>query len=349
MRHQTVTDAAHVGGIGNDSALMNLPVASDFGIVSAYRFAQDGSPTKIDIVNVAAELTETHGWLWLHVNLANLRCHDWLAQVAPISDVARETLLDTDEHIRLDIFGDEIVGVLPDLHQEFMQEGDDLVRMHFAIAPRLMITARRKPLRSIELTRRAVDMGRRFPTPVSLFDAIADQFADVIGRFSAGLGDELDVVENHVLHDEIEEERLRLGRVRLQAIRTRRQLSQIRALFHRLETREDIDAAPIVAAMRALAQKFDALDYEFSALYERARLLQDEIAGRMTAITNQRLFTLSILTACLLPSTLVTGFFGMNTKDMPFQTGDGGTWYALLLVIAAGGLTWWLLKRTKAL
>jgi len=171
----------------------------------------------------------------------------------------------------------------------------------------------------------------------------------VIGRYSASLGDELDVVENHVLHDEVDDQRARLGRVRLQAIRTRRQLSQIRALFHGVETREDIRSEALLTAMRKLAQKFDALDYEFSALYERARLLQDEIAGRMTAITNRRLFTLSVLTACMLPSTLVTGFFGMNTRDMPFQTGDGGTWYALLLVIAAGALTWWLLRRTKAL
>lgn len=327
---------------------------SDIGIVSAYRFADDGSAAKLeiaglDIANLDAALAATGGWLWLHFNLANRQCHDWIAARAPLSQVARETLLDPDEHIRLDIFGDEIAGVLPDLHQEFMQEGDDLVRMHFALSSRLMITARRKPLRAIELTRRAIEAGRRFPTPVSFLDAIADQFADVIGRFSAGLGDELDIVENHVLHDEVEDERLRLGRVRLQAIRTRRQLSQIRALFHRIEMREDIDAKPVAQAMRALAQKFDALDYEFSALYERARLLQDEIAGRMTAITNRRLFTLSVLTACLLPSTLVTGFFGMNTKDMPFQNGDGGTWYAALLVIAAGAATWWLLKRTKAL
>ena len=151
-----------------------------------------------------------------------------------------------------------------------------------------------------------------------------------------------------MLHDEIDDERMRLGRVRLQAIRTRRQLSQMRALFHRVEMREDVEFEAL-SAMRKLAQKFDALDYEFSALYERARLLQDEIAGRMTAITNRRLFTLSVLTACMLPSTLVTGFFGMNTKDMPFQDGGGGTWYALLLVIAAGALTWWLLRRTKAL
>ncbi|MDQ8729061.1 CorA family divalent cation transporter [Bradyrhizobium sp. LHD-71] len=322
---------------------------SDIGIISAYRFADDGSATKLDITNLDAELADPRGWLWLHFSLANRRCHDWLATRAPLSDIARETLLDPDEHIRLDIFGDEIAGVLPDLHQEFMQEGDDLMRVHFAISPRLMITTRRRPLRAIELTRRAIDLGRRFPTPISLFDAIADQFADVIGRYSAGLGDELDIVENHVLHDEVDDERMRLGRVRLQAIRTRRQLSQIRALFHRVEMREDVESEALVTAMRKLAQKFDALDYEFGAIYERARLLQDEIAGRMTAITNRRLFTLSILTACLLPSTLVTGFFGMNTKDMPFQTGDGGTWYALMLVIAAGGLTWWLLRRTKAL
>ena len=324
-------------------------ITADVGIISAYRFASDGSGTKLDIADFQNELADTRGWLWLHFNLSNRRCHDWLSARAPLSDAAREALLDPDEHIRLDIFGDEIAAVLPDLHQEFLQEGDDLVRVRFAITKNIVITARRKPLRAIELTRLAIDMGRRFLTPVSLFDAIVDQFADVIGRYSASLGDELDVVENHVLHDEVDEERSRLGRVRLQAIKTRRQLSQLRALFHRIEMREDIEEEALLTAMRKLAQKFDTLDYEFSALYERARLLQDEIAGRATAITNRRLFTLSILTACMLPSTLVTGFFGMNTKDMPFQTGDGGTWYALMVVIAAGGLTWWLLRRTKAL
>lgn len=328
---------------------MNAPLLTDIGLVSSYRFFEDGTSQRIDHANLAKEIADPRGWLWLHFSLSNQRCHDWLALQSPLSQIARDTLLDSDEHIRLDIYGHEIVGVLPDLHQEFMHEGDDLVRMHFAIADRLMVTARRKPLRSIELIRRSIEMGRRFPTPVSFLDGIADQFADVIGRFSAGLGDELDIVENHVLHDEVDDERQRLGRVRLQAIRTRRQLTQIRSLFHRIENREDEGAKPAIAAMRALAQKFDALDYEFSTVYERARLLQDEIAGRMTEITNKRLFTLSILTACLLPSTLVTGFFGMNTKDMPFQNTDGGTWWALAFVILAGALTWWVLKRSKAL
>jgi len=76
--------------------------------------------------------------------------------------------------------------------------------------------------------------------------------------------------------------------------------------------------------------------------------LLDEMAAKMTEITNRRLFTLSILTACLLPPTLVTGFFGMNTKDMPFQNTDGGTWCALAVAFAAGALSYWALRRMRA-
>ena len=112
---------------------MDQPLA-DIGVISAYRFVDDGSATKLDVANLDAELADPQGWLWLHFNLSNRRCHDWLAKSAPLSHVACETLLDPDDHIRLDIFVDEIAGVLPDLHQEFMQEGDDLVRMHFAIS-----------------------------------------------------------------------------------------------------------------------------------------------------------------------------------------------------------------------
>ena len=64
---------------------------------------------------------------------------------------------------------------------------------------------------------------------------------------------------------------------------------------------------------------------------------------------DRRLFTLSVLTACLLPPTLVTGFFGMNTKDLPFQNTDGGTWYALLAAAIACVFAIWVLKRLRAL
>jgi zinc transporter len=56
----------------------------------------------------------------------------------------------------------------------------------------------------------------------------------------------------------------------------------------------------------------------------------------------------AILTGFLLPSTLVTGFFGMNTKDLPFQNIDGGTWWAASLAVGVTALTFFLLRRICA-
>jgi zinc transporter len=280
--------------------------------------------------------------------LADTRCRNWIAQHAPVSELAREVLAGPDRHLRLDILGHEIVGVLPDLHQEFAQTGENLVRLRFVLTERMLITARQRPVHSIESNRRAIESGKRFPTAISFLDAVIDQFADTIARMAETLGDELDRAEDHVMHEEPGDERQRIGRVRLQAVRVHRQLAQLRGMFHRLEPRLAADTPAVATAIRALAQKLDAIDHEVGSLHERARLLLDELDARMTAVTNRRLFTLSILTACLLPPTLVTGFFGMNTKDMPFQNTEGGTWLAAAVALFAALACYWALRRMRA-
>ena len=127
-----------------------------------------------------------------------------------------------------------------------------------------------------------------------------------------------------------------------------RQLVQLRNLFHRLDARLTAHNAVIATNIRVLAQKLDALDSEIGSLGERSRLLLDEIDTKMTAITNRRLHTLSVLTAVLLPPTLVTGFFGMNTKDLPFQNTDDGTWMAASVALGAALACYWALRRLRA-
>ncbi len=320
------------------------------GIVWAYRFHADGRAETIANDQVDAALTDhTAGWLWIHLALADNRCRNWIAAHAPLSEVAREVLAGPDKHMRLDILGHEIVGVMPDLHQELAHPGDDLVRLRFVMTDRMMITARQQPVHSVESNRRAIESGKRFPTAVSFLDAIVDQFADAIGRMAERLGDELDRVEENVMHEEPADEQHRIGRVRLQAVRVHRQLAQLKTMFARLEPRLAAHNPAVAEAIGALAQKLDAIDNDVGVLHERARLLLDEAAAKVSALTNRRLFTLSMLTACLLPPTLVTGFFGMNTKDLPFQNTDGGTWWAMLVAFAAGGVSYWALRRMRAL
>ena len=324
-------------------------VAPATGIVWAFRFRPDGAASPIPNSEVDAALAAPgDGWVWVHLALADNRCRTWIAQAAPISELARDVLAGPDRHMRLDILGREIVGVVPDLHQGFVEAGEHIVRLRFVMTERMVLTARQRPVRSLELTRRAIEAGRRFHTAVSFLDAVIDQFADAVAQMAEQLGDELDAVEDHVMHEEPADERHRIGRVRLQAVRVHRQLAQLKSMFQRLEPRIAADNAAVGAAIRTLAQKLEAIDGEVAALHERARLLLDEMAAKMTEVTNKRLFTLSVLTACLLPPTLVTGFFGMNTDDLPLQHAHGGTWLALAVACAATALSYWALRRMRA-
>jgi zinc transporter len=320
------------------------------GIVWAYRFDTAGNATAIPRESTdSAFASNNGGWVWVHLALADKRCRGWIAQHAPLSEMAREMLAGPDIHMRLDILGPEIVGVVPDLNQGLTEESDDLVRLRFVMTDRMLITARQQPVHSIDSNRRAIQYGKRFPTPVSFLDAIIDEFADSIGRMAARLGDELDSVEDNVMQEEPANEQRRIGKVRLQAVRVHRQLAQLKTMFARLEPRLAAHDRDVAETIGALVQKLESIDHEIGSLYERARLLLDEAAAKVSALTNKRLFTLSILTACLLPPTLVTGFFGMNTKDMPLQNTDGGSWLALLVAFGAGAVAFWALRRLRAL
>lgn len=320
------------------------------GIIWAYRFDAEGTAHRIANQDIDDALADDRGgWIWVHLALADNRCRSWIANYAPLSEMARDVLSGPDKHLRLDIIGDEIVGVLPDLHQGLVAESDDLVRLRFVMTERMMITARQQPVHSVEHSRRAIESGKRFPTVVSFLDAIVDQFADAIARMAERLGNELDIIEDNVMHEEPANEQHRVGKVRLQTVRVHRQLAQLKGMFARLEPRLARHNKPAAEAVGALTQKLDAIDHEIGSLYERARLLLDEATAKVSALTNKRLFTLSILTACLLPPTLVTGFFGMNTKDLPLQNTDGGSWLALLVAFSGGAITYWALRRLRAL
>ena len=78
---------------------------------------------------------------------------------------------------------------------------------------------------------------------------------------------------------------------------------------------------------------------------DQLRLLRDEVDIQAAQRTNQNLYILSIITALMLPATLVTGLFGMNTGGMPLADGPHGTLVATLIAGSAAGVTYWLLRQ----
>ncbi|UMY17974.1 hypothetical protein MMB17_01025 [Methylobacterium organophilum] len=179
--------------------------------------------------------------------------------------------------------------------------------------------------------------GRSIAAPIALLEIIVDQVTAAIGATGTRLSEELDEIEDHILEERTRGERRRLGPIRRDAVRLHRQLLGLRAVFHRLdEAGEDEALPPLAQAIAArLAQRLDAFDRDMMVLAERSRLMQEELSAALAHSANRQLYTLSVLTALLLPPTLVIGLFGMNTKGLPLTEHESGSLVAITIAVTS--------------
>ncbi|WP_280526087.1 CorA family divalent cation transporter [Methylobacterium soli] len=75
-----------------------------------------------------------------------------------------------------------------------------------------------------------------------------------------------------------------------------------------------------------------------------SRLLQEELSARVAEQSNRQLYTLSVLTALFLPPTLITGFFGINTKGLPFADNQHGSLIVMILALGSAVLAYGIIR-----
>ena len=321
------------------------------GVLFAARFEADGTGRSIE-----AEIDElrapTDGrFLWLHLDLVDARIGGPIArgQLGPAA-LASATF-SRDEHQRVVVDGPWIGLVLCDRERAFDGTVAALPtsRLHCLIGPEIVITGRRRASAGAEAVRDAVLAGRRVASPAHLVELCVDGVIHSAHGATVTCSDSIDGIEDRLLDGETRADAGALGPLRRKAVRLQRQLSGLHAVFHRLET--ELDDEPegrpdTVSAMAArVVQRLDALHRDMQLLSERSRLLQDEIAARTAAETNRQLFTLSILTALLLPPTLVTGVFGMNTKGLFLADFENGSTIALGIGALAAFAVYLIIRR----
>ena len=329
---------------GHDASPVRVEPGVVPGLVLAFRFAADGSAVELVVDNPIDLAVPEGGWLWLHFNIADARACRWIAAAPELSAPARTLILALNDHQQFYASGDWFYGVFADLVREIGHDVDRIAFLNFAMSDRIVVTGRRQSLQAVEETRAALNAGKRFAAPTALMEAMVENVAAGMDRLLERLANELDNIEDMVLVDAGRDERHRLGRVRRTGVHLHRQLTGLRALFDRFRRSEEVGPA-LTAAMVRLAQLLEGLDQEVVALQERARLLQEEIASKLSEESARSLHTLTVLTALLLPPTLVAGIFGMNTGGMPFAGSPFGTLWAAGVGIVSAVLVYWLLRR----
>lgn len=315
------------------------------GLVWAFRIHADGAAEPIAPL---AEIENSHGgWLWLHFNLSDSRAAHWLERFPLLSNESREVLLCGDDYQRLHASDACIHGILADFVRRIDRPSrHEIGHLHFVMTERLLISGRRDPLQAVEAVRRSLETGKKLSSVAALIDNIIEHVADAIDDLIETLDRELDEIEELVLTDDLHDERQKLGKLRRTTVRLHRQLGGLRTLLLRLERHKPDALCPSIRlATGMLVQRVDGLDQEIVAMRDRARMLQEEVLAKTADQTNERLHWLAIMTALFLPPTLVTGFFGMNLKGMPFAESEIGGLTAFTFCLMSAGIAYWLIRK----
>jgi zinc transporter len=326
------------------------------GFISAFSFA-GGEALRLTWDEARAAVAGD-GPTWLHLSANDDAVEGWLEGVTSMPDVAREFLNGEDKRPRVHIGSNFMYGVVADL--ELVAKTPDATApdareanratgaLRFYVDRHRMITVRARPLQSTDRLRHAVLEGAMFRDTVDLFAglirALNDTFADRIDE----IGDCLDDVEESVLEGGHARCRSVLGDVRRRLVEVRRFIDPERNALTQLVLRKLEWAEP--RSMEALVQAIQVLNGlggGLEGLYERAKLLQDEIAAALSEDINRKLLWLAIMSALLLPATLVTGIFGMNVAGLPGTKDPASFWIVVGVMACCAAITIFLLRRLR--
>jgi len=319
---------------------------SPAGVVMAIDFAVDGGAVPHPDGGVPTLSASRAGFVWVHLNLVDHRSSGWLAAQPELGETLVEALLDTSGYQRLTVERGLVAGVFADVAIEIGRDSHDLAQLGFIIGPDFLVTARRKPIQSVQRVKTALDHGEIAETALDLLLLIIDAELEGLDGAITSLATQVETIENRLLGDPISDERRGIVALRRRASRRIEQVYAMLALFRSATQRRRTPLPPaMLEAFTDVVHRLESIYQELQSIKEGARLLNEEIASNLTMETNRQLYVLSMLTAVFLPATLVTGFFGMNT--LGFVAGlDTGT--AAVIGIAASVLVYlWLTRMMR--
>lgn len=330
---------------------MQMTYGSDQnGLVCGYLFGR-GAPLPIEAGEAIAWLgraTPDGEFLWLHFNLANTASEKWLHDHTALAQEFYESLHDGARSTRIEQADDTLVAVVNDVLHDFSFEASDISSLSLSVDRRLVVSARRKPLQSIERLRQAVHRGETMASTMELLTHLLRDQADVLMRIVRDATLKVDRIEDNLLSGKLQYKRAGLGSLRRVLVRLQRLLApEPAALFRLLQRPPAWVAAQDRQELRESSEEFAVVLNDIAALQERIKLLQEEIAALVNEANNRSLYVLTIVTVLALPINIIAGLLGMNVGGVPLADDASGFWIIASIVAAFTVIAGWLALRKQ--
>jgi len=333
---------------------MPLPAFSygsdDSGLVWGFLLGEDTPTAPIGALDAVARMAQPlpGQFVWLHFNLSNAASERWLRTHAGLGEGFYEILHQGSRSTRIELDDNALVAVVNDVLHNFSFDSADISTLWVHVTPHAVISARRKPLESIERLRQAVVQGEALRSPVELLVHLLRDQADVLVNIVRDAVARVDTTEDQLLAGRLTRKREDLGALRRVLVRLQRLLApEPAALFRLLQRPPAWVATEDRQDLRQSTEEFTVVLSDLASLQERIKLLQEEIAAQVNEDNNRSLFLLTIVTVMALPINLIAGLLGMNVGGVPLSQHAHGFWIVLGFTATVTGAIAWLLLRLQ--
>jgi len=301
--------------------------------------------------------TEAAGWLaapaegeflWLHFNISNAAALPWLRQHLDLPSAFLEEIDISGGTTRLEQQDDVLIAFLHDILFDFRFDATEVASVSIAANQRALVSARVKPLRSVDRLRSQVKGGGKFASTAELFAQLLREQADVLAEIIRGATPVVDQAEDGLLAGSRSAKRAKLSSLRRMLVRFQRLLApEPAALFRLLRRPPSWISEPDLEDLRQSAEEFSRAVADCLALAERIRLVQEELAALANEKTNESLFLLTFVTVLAIPFNVVGAMFGMNVAGIPFAHAPNAFWGVVLGVGAVTAVAAWVARRRR--
>lgn len=319
------------------------------GLICGFRFVGEAPGEPIGLGAAVPWLAgKEPGFVWLHFNLADAAAEGWIRQNLPVLPEFFEALHEGSRSTRIEDAGNTLVAVVNDVAYEFAFDPSEIETLWLQVGPRIALSARLRPLRSIDRLRQAVKEGCRFASSVEFLNHLLHDQGDVLVRIVREATVKVDQIEDGLLAGRLQHKRADLSKLRRVLVRLQRLLAPDPGpLFRLLRLPPPWVPAQGLEELRQAAEEFSLVIRDMSELQERIKLLQEEIAAQLNEQTSRSLFTLTVVTVLALPINIVAGLLGMNVGGIPLAQDPRGFYVIVAIILTFTVLAGWLAFRRR--
>ncbi|MGG7446806.1 zinc transporter ZntB [Kosakonia oryzendophytica] len=280
---------------------------------------------------------------WVHLNYTNPESAQWLASTPVLPNSVRNALSGESMRPRVSRMGEGTLITLRCINGSTDERPDQLVAVRLYMDERMIVSTRQRKVLALDDVVSELEEGTGPVDCGGWLVDVCDALTDHASEFIESLHDRIIDLEDNLLDQQIPPRGI-LALLRKQLIVMRRYMAPQRDVFARLAS----ERLPWMnddqrQRMKDIAERLGRGLDEIDACIARTGVMTDEITQVMQESLARRTYTMSLMAMVFLPSTFLTGLFGVNLGGIP-----GGGWhlgfslFCLMLVVLIGGVTWWL-------